>query len=119
MSGRRPDGGRGAVTGPVATSDFFQNRNAGELLAFEVLERRAAAGGDVPEGVLVEAERAYGRGRVAAADDGEALRRRHGLGDALRTGRERRELEDAHGAVPEDGLRVGQCLGEEPDGVGT
>ena len=77
-------------------------RHAGQLLALEELERRAAAGRDPrdPVGEPELVERAY---RVAAADDRvpvtAATASRHGL----RALREARPLEDAHRAVPEDG----------------
>ena len=57
----------------------LQRGEAGQGLALEVLQRGAAAGRDVAERGLVEAERAHGRGRVAAADHGEAV----DLGDRL------------------------------------
>src|SRR3954468_14617829 len=47
----------------------FQYGDTGHLLALEVLEAGAAAGGDVAEGVLVEAERTHGGRGVAATDD--------------------------------------------------
>ena len=54
----------------------LQNSDAGQRLALEVLQRRAAAGRDVPERVLVEAERAHRGGGVAAADHRQARRPR-------------------------------------------
>ena len=68
--------------------------------ALEQLERGTAAGRDVRE--LSARPTGQGRGRVAAADDGRAGRRGHGLGDG---GCPRRTLvlEDAHRPVPEDG----------------
>ena len=50
------------------------------------------------------------RDRVAAADDGVAGAGGDGLGHGARAGRERRELERAHRAVPEDGARAGDAL---------
>ena len=48
-----------------------------------------------------EAELRERGGGVAAADDRGRVRRRDRLGDRARAGRERRELERAHRAVPE------------------
>src|SRR5436305_3780222 len=50
-----------------------QRFDAGQFLALQVLQGGAAAGGDVPEGGLVEAELANRRGRVPATDDGEPV----------------------------------------------
>ena len=62
---------------------------------------------------------AHGGGRVAAADDAEAVDLGERLGDGLRAGRERRELEHAHRAVPEHRLRVADDLGEPRRRVGA
>ena len=48
----------------------------------------------------------HSRGAVAAADDGDGVRTAQGLGHRLGALGEGRELEDAHGAVPDDGARV-------------
>src|SRR5690606_26122152 len=72
----------------------LEDGDSGQVLALQELEARAAAGRDVAEPGLVEAEDAHGRGRVAAADDGErAVRRRvhEGLRDGARAARERVE----------------------------
>jgi hypothetical protein len=56
----------------------------------------------------------HGRDRVAAADDGDgAFRReaREAVGDGKGAGGELVELEDAGGAVPDDGLAVAVLLG--------
>src|SRR5690554_7000318 len=101
----------------LVMGSVFQNRDAGKDLALEVLKAGAATGGDVVELVLVEAEHADRGGGVAAPDDGEAPGVLHRLGDGLGAGGEGVELEDAHGAVPHDRLRVGDLLGEEAAGV--
>src|ERR1700733_1645565 len=90
---------------------------AGQRLALKVFQRCPATGGNMREAVLRQAQRAHRSGRVAAADRAErALGRRSGnhLGETLGACGERRELEDPHRTVPEDGLRVTQQLGE-PD----
>ena len=73
----------------------------GQLLALEVLQAGAATGRDVAERGLVEAERADRGGGVAAADDGEPVDLGQRLGDGAGALGERRDLEDAHRAVPE------------------
>ena len=84
-----------------------EHGDAGQLLALEVLEAGATAGGDVAERRLVEAERAdRGRG-VAAADHREPVDLGQRLGDRAGAGGERVGLEDAHRAVPEHGARTG------------
>jgi hypothetical protein len=95
-----------------ATPGFFQNGNARQLLALQVLQRRTAAGRDVPERVTVQTQLTDGGRGVAATDDRQALGRGNCLGHALGPGRERRHLEHAHRAVPEDGLCAGKRLGE-------
>ena len=66
-----------------------------------------------------EAELLGGRRAVAAADDGHGAalgeRLRHGLG-AVGKGR---ELENAHGAVPDDGARAARRRAEKLNGLGT
>src|SRR4051794_22608322 len=98
MSGRRP------LTSAIASA--LQRRDARQGLALEELEGGATTGGDVTEAVVRDAQRAHGRGRVAAADDAEAVDLGDRLGDAPGARRERRQLEHAHRAVPEDGLRA-------------
>src|SRR4051812_30164353 len=100
MMGRRVSS---AITVPPLA--LFQRREAWQRLALEVLQGRAAAGRDVPEAALVDAELADRRRRVAAADHRQAVDLRDRLGHAPGAGRERRQLEDAHRPVPEDGLR--------------
>ena len=57
-----------------------------------------------------QAELPERRGGVAAADDRRGVGRGHRLGDRARPGRERRELEGAHRAVPEHGAGAGDLL---------
>ncbi len=69
---------------------------AGEVALLDELERRAATGADVVD-LVGEAELADRRRAVAATDDGERARRGDRVGDGAGAGRERRELEHAHG----------------------
>lgn len=71
------------------------------------------------ECVLVEAERAHGRGGVAAADHGEARGVDEGLGDRFGALGVVGVLEDAHGTVPEDGAGVGELRCVQLAGLGT
>src|SRR3712207_3786005 len=89
MSGRR----RRAV----ATS-VLQYRDAGQLSALQVLQRRAAAGGNVGERRLVEAQGPHGGRGIAAADDGQPVDLGDRLGDHPGAGGERRQLEHPHRA---------------------
>src|SRR3954453_7240836 len=88
----------------MSISGLRDRENAREFLAFEQLERGAAAGRDPgdPVGEAHLLDRADG---VAAADDRVGAGVRHRVGDGLRAVGEARELEDAHRAVPEDRLR--------------
>eukprot|EP00964_Phaeocystis_antarctica_P164350 scaffold142275_cov60-Phaeocystis_antarctica.AAC.1 len=86
---------------------LLERGHAGQDLALEELERGATAGGDVRH-LLGEASLLHRRDRVAAADDGDAAVLAGDLGErvgdvecALGEGL---KLEDAHGAVPDDGL---------------
>src|SRR5215470_3552384 len=108
-----------AISGFRAKLRLLEHGDAGQGLALEVLERRATAGGDVPERVFRQAELAHRSRRVAATHDGEPRSGRHGLGDALGACRERRHLEDAHRAVPEHGLRVCEVRSERGDRAWT
>src|SRR6201994_4486720 len=92
---------------------IVQCGDAGENFAFEELEARSAAGGDV--GDLVGDAGGVDRcDRITAADDRDAVLI---LGDGARDGvgalGEWSELGDAHGAVPDDGGGVGDLGGEE------
>jgi hypothetical protein len=98
---------------------LLEDGDAGQFLALEEFEGGTAAGGDVAEPVLVEAEGAHGRGRVATADDGEGAGRRgvdDRLGDPTGPVGEGGELEHAHRTVPEHGLRTAQHGAEGLDG---
>ena len=98
-----------------------EGRDAGEDLAFEELEGGAAAGGDVAH--LGRLAGLLDRGdRVAAADDRRAavrLDRRDRVADAVGALGERRELEAAHRAVPDDRLGALDGLAEERDRLRT
>src|SRR3954447_23294633 len=102
----------------LSAMSAFQDRDAGQFLALEVLQAGATSGGDVPEGVLREAELAYGGRGVAATDDGEPVHLGQGLGDCPGPRSERVELEDAHGSVPEHRPGTGDRLGERGARVG-
>ena len=85
---------------------MHESLHAGQRLALDQLERRAAAGREVVDPVG-EPELRERRGGVAAADD---RRRRASPATASATarvpGRERLELERAHRAVPEHRARA-------------
>src|SRR5450830_2164099 len=94
----------------------LQDCDAGEGLALEELQAGAAAGGDVTETGLVEAEDAYGRGGVATTDDRERAVRAgvdESLSDCTGARRERLELEHAGRTVPDNGLRVKDLAPEQ------
>ena len=86
-----------AISGVRASGSFvlraIQSSSAcrpGQRLPSRYFQARAAAGGDVAEGVLVEAEGAHGGGGVAATDDREALAVDQRLRDRAGAGGERR-----------------------------
>src|SRR5271166_6184167 len=90
-----------------------------QLFAFEELEAGAAAGGDVGDlvGYSGLVDRAH---RIAAADDGDGRpvgcdRMRNGVGAHGEFGK----LEDAGGAVPDDGARGRYNLLDSRDGLGA
>src|SRR4051794_72366 len=86
-------------------SGIVERLHAGERLALEQLERRAAAGREVAH--LAGEAKAHERGRgIAAADDRRAARARHRLRHRARARCERLYLEGAHRAVPEHGARA-------------
>src|SRR3954447_685676 len=90
-----------SANGISATSSRIGNsRYAGKLLALEQLERRAASGGD-PRDAVGNPRVVHGANRVAAADDGEAVRLGERAGDRECPLGELRPLEDTHRAVPE------------------
>ena len=95
----------------VHASSALERGDAGQRLAFEKLERRAAAGRDVRHRAG-KAELVRGRGRVAAADDaGRAGARRLGdrFADDARAVLIRRLFVDAHRSVEDDRLRRAQA----------
>src|SRR5690349_6427600 len=96
----------------------LQDLDAGQLLALGELEAGAAAGGDVAERALVEAEGAHRRGGVAASDDREAVDRRESLGDGTGAAGELLGLEDAHRTVPEHGAGAAEGRRERRAGLG-
>merc|ERR1719424_2478852 len=87
----------------------LERGHAGQDLTLEELERGAAAGGDVRH-LLREASLLDSRDGVAAADDGDAAvlagDLSEGVGNVEGALGESLELEDAHGAVPDDGLAL-------------
>src|SRR5687767_6731003 len=95
----------------------FQYSDAGEFLALEVLEAGAAAGGDVAEGGLVEAELSDRSGGVPATDDGQAVDPGQGLGHRAGALGELVDLEHPHRTVPEHRVRIGESLGERRTGL--
>src|SRR4051795_11164901 len=83
-----------AISGMRAIGLLLQRGQPRELLALEVLQARAATGGDVAEPRLVDAQLPDRSCRVATADDGERIgKRRDRFGDPACAGRERLELE--------------------------
>ena len=88
-----------------------QNAQTREVLAFEILQAGAAAGGDVTEWSSSK-PRIHGGSGVAAAHHGERV----GFVSAWATARvpagEGRDFEDTHGAVPEHGLGALDPVGE-------
>src|SRR3954467_5541618 len=84
-----------------------ERRQAGQLLALQKLQRSTATGRDVGD-LVGQAALVDGGDRIAPTDHGQSTGRpRHRFGDRHRAARERRRLEHAHGAVPEDGLGAG------------
>src|SRR5688572_29169257 len=120
ISGRRPSRGARvrslrAISGPRSIGE---HREARELPALEVLQRRAAAGADVAVGLLVEAQLADGGRGVPAPDDGEPVDGGDRRGDPAGARLEGGQFEDAHRAVPEDGPGVSERRAEHLDGAG-
>jgi hypothetical protein len=92
---------------------------AGEDFAFEELEAGSAAGGDVGD-TAGDAGLLDGSDRVSASDNrGGVVVAGDGVGDGVGALREGGHLEDAHGAVPDDGAGFGDLLFEEGDGFGA
>ncbi len=81
-----------------------QSGNAGEGLALEEFEARAAAGGDMAH-LVAEAELIDRGSGIAAADDRSAFALRAGARNGFGALCESVHLENAHRAVPDDGLR--------------
>src|SRR5262245_2311947 len=69
-----------------------QRRHAGQRLAREEFEGRAAAGRDVRD-AIGDVRLLHRGNRIAAADDGRAFHRRHRAGDRVRPRREDLDLE--------------------------
>src|SRR5215210_3896132 len=109
--------GRRAMRSPLLPVLLFrQDCYAGQLLAFDVLERGTAAGRDVAHPAL-EAELVDGGYRVSSAHDARRAALGDGPGHALRAFREVVDLEDAHRTVPEDGARARDVPLEERHGL--
>src|SRR3954452_10622451 len=90
-----------AMSGMRAIGLLLQRRQPRELLALEVLQARAATGGDVAEPRLVDVQRADRRCGVTTTDHRERSGKgRDGLGHAPRPGGERLPLEHTHPAAP-------------------
>jgi len=98
---------------------FGEGGDAWEGFAFEEFEGGSAARGDVGD-LVGDAGFLDGGDGVSAADDGGGVSvGGDGFGDGVCAVGEGGELEDAHGAVPDDGVGVGDGDGEELDGFGT
>ena len=68
--------------------------------------------------LAAEAHLVYGCCGITAADDGRSVRICQSLGNCLGAGCKNRVLEDAHGAVPNDGLCFFHSVGIEGNGLG-
>ena len=90
---------------PPLRRGVLERLHAGQNLALDELERRAAAGREVIDAVLQAEARERG-GRVAPAHHREARRGGNSLGDGARPGGERLQLESSHRPVPEHGARL-------------
>ena len=101
---------------PAPSAAAGERRDAGQLLAGEELERRAAAGRDVPDAVGDPGLMDRGD-RLAAADQGEAGAGGEGERHGARPLVERRLLEDPERAVPEQGVGAGDRGGERLAGA--
>src|SRR4051794_33047854 len=91
-----------------ANADLFvgQRRDPWQLASAQEFQRRPTSRGDMRDAI-----RAPGLGdrrdRIAAADHRGPMDRRYRLGDFHRPLGEGVDFEDAHRAVPDDGLRAG------------
>src|SRR3954453_3095652 len=102
------------MSGMRAIGLLLQRGQPRELLALEVLQARAATGGDVAEPRLVDAQRADRCCGVTTTDHGERARKRgDGLRKSPRAGGERLDLEHTHGAVPEHRSRTLESVAEQ------
>src|SRR5919112_449794 len=95
---------------------FRQDCYARQFLAFDVLERGTAAGRDVAH-PLLEPEFVDGGYRISSAHYAGRAALGDGPGHTFRAFREVVDLEDAHGAVPEDGARARDVPFEERHGL--
>src|SRR6267378_5627741 len=93
-------------------SESFDPR---QLLAFQEFQGCAATGGDVCN-LVGHAGGVYGGNCITAAYDGSRARIiGDSLGDLESPFRERCDLEDSHGTVPDDSAGAGNFLGESFD----
>mmetsp|Transcript_13123 Transcript_13123/g.32741 ORF Transcript_13123/g.32741 Transcript_13123/m.32741 type:complete len:237 (+) Transcript_13123:381-1091(+) len=100
---------------------FLERCNTGEHLALEQLKRSTAAGGNVRH-LLSKPSFLHRGDRVTTTDDGRAALARQlseSVGDGERSLRESLELEDTHGAVPDDRLAVRELLLDLSSGGGA
>ncbi len=91
----------------------------GRSFAFEEFEAGSAAGGDVGDVAGDAGLLDCGDGVSAADDGGGVVVAGDGVGDGVGAVGEGGHLEDAHGAVPDDGAGVGDLVFEERDGFGA
>ena len=91
----------------------------GKRLAFQKLQRSAAARGDV-RNLVGYPQLLHGRDRVTAAHDGNRPRvLRHRLRHRQSALGERFHLEDSHGTIPHDGAGSADLLGKQLPGLGS
>jgi hypothetical protein len=94
---------------------FCQSGDSWEGFAFKEFEAGSSAGGDVGDAVGV-AGLLDGGDRVSSSDDRSCIAvARYGCGDLIGAASEGRHLEDAHGAVPDDGAGFGDRFFEGRD----
>src|ERR1700694_4810987 len=101
----------------LTPSRFFENRYAGQFLAFEGLEGCAPARRHVREAPR-QAERIDRGHGVATTDEGEPARLRDGFPDRLRAVGEVLDLRDADWAVPDHSTRAANLRAEQRDAPG-